>query len=263
MSRLFNSYYPVSIDSDAGTTKMANKIAEISNGKFSVYNVTTASRAIFLQYLNTNLILEITTSGSSETRAYTGSISSGSYVRISSFYTYVNIRHGFRISYSEIDDSVCCLTISPGESYHGSFNSTSVISFTIANTLINGNNYLTCCFDSRSNSVFGAGFDNALIHYTTEGNYVGGTQYGAYMLYLPDLRTNIYYSGTALLIPYCFVANAADHTLVGEVQFSGQDGKKLYALLPPTSDGFVDPRENYIINGVSYKACGDILKLFL
>lgn len=260
MSRIFNSYYPVGIDTDAHVTAMANRIAEISNGKFSVYN--TASKAIYLQYLNTNLILELIYSSSS-TYAYTGSISSGSYVRISSYYTYINYQNGFRICYSEIDDTVCCLTIIHGDGYHGGFVGTSVINFTIANTLINGNNYLTCCFDNRSNSIFGAGLDSSLIHYTTEGNYAGGTSSGLNIMYLYDLRMNTYYTGTALLVPYYFVANAADHTLIGDVQFSGQNGKRLYALLPPTSDGLVDPRENYIINGVSYKACGDIIKLFL
>lgn len=265
MGRIFNSDYPVRINNDANATEMANKIVAISNGKFSVYSVTSSPRTILLRYLNTNLILEITVN-SSDTQGFFGSIESGSYVRSSydnrSTWSY-SASDSFRICYSEIDDTLCCLTVLP-DSYVGTMSTTShILNFTIANTIINNNYYLTCHCDESSNSFFGMNYRSYYSHYTMEGNFVGETVSGGNIMSLNSLKSYTYYSGTALLIPYYFVANAANHTIIGEIQFSGQNGKKLYALLPPTSDGLVDPRENYIINGTSYKACGDVLKLFL
>lgn len=265
MGRIFNSDYPVRIDTDANAADMANKIVTISNGKFSVYSITTTPRAIFLRYLNTNLILEITVN-SYDTYGYFGSIETGSYVRSSSnncsVWTY-SMTNSLRICYSEIDDTLYCLTIT-NESYKGTMSTTShILNFTIANTIINNNNYLTCHCDDSSNSFFGMSYRSYYSHYSMEGNFVGETLIGTVIMNPNSLQSYSYYSGTAFLIPYYFVANAANHTIIGEIQFSGQNGKKLYALLPPTYDGLVDPRENYIINGTSYKACGDIIKLFL
>lgn len=265
MGRLFNSYYPVKLDTEANANIMAAKIAEISNGKLSVYSVPAAG-VIYLQYLNTNLILEISKSGS-DLFGYFGSMGTGSYSHVSTVSSRFNgaANGNLRVCYSEIDDTLCCLTVM-GSGYIGSLATPNyMLNFTIANTIINNTQYLTCAGTGGSNSFFGVGSSGSYVaHFTMSGNYLGTTGPGCInIISLYELHSNVYYTGAGLLIPYYFIADAANHTLMGEIQFSGQNGKRLYALLPPTSNGLVDPRENYIINGTSYKACGDIIKPFL
>ena len=251
MARVYNTMFPVNLGSSRQA--LGEAIEEVSNGNLTL--VDASDTAATLRFLDGPVFIRFEKSGSTE-YCYVGDYINGSFRSISSasqsFYSTI------RIHYGQIDEALYYVALT-GDT----FTASSMFGFTFCRYSVQGEAYtgvhLASSSGTRGISFFGAARSTVALYNFSESRGYRGS--GA-LFKFQDRNSAVDATGEALLLPVAgYIRPSTSDSIAGAITWRGHAGQHLYEADTPSD--LLDPRSNYIVDGVSYKACGNQLYLFL
>lgn len=134
------------------------------------------------------------------------------------------------------------------------------ISLGIFRFSLHGTDYIGLCGNSELTFInFGSGYTSP---YPVIYNTAEHTSYSSIMFCFTDSASQILAPADAILCPVLpYIKTSAFEQ--GAIEWAGLAGKSLYLLTTSTGVHVLESGANYIVNGISYKACARDLFVFL
>ncbi len=267
MARIYNSFSTDSYIVDCFESSIES-IETISNGNLTLVSLSLENYRAVFRFKDTGIYLRFVLSQPNSRDIL--EIRPG--IMQDEEFTYINTftvpsaetrAYRLRFHYSQIDDCLFSIGFSLGENYV--IGSTSFYGITLFDFSIQDNSFIGVA--PKHSSGFGffspAGSTECCCYYnkaTGEFESNSASSYiNKYSILGLEEATRI--SGEALLLPvmnYLRVSN----NIAGTIKWTGHEDEHLYICCPPGAPGSLDPRQNFVINGQSYKALGGYLHLF-